>query len=319
MDIIILCHTEFGFVYNKRIIYDKNASIGVTQGVINLIKVANKYGAKITFAIMPETVKYFPVDIKHEMGLHIHPGWVKTNVIDGFSWYVGDSYLKENCKMSVNSTILSNYTYNEQLEMIRIGKECLQDAFGTEPKSFVAGRWSINNDTVKALIKSGITHECSAMAHSKKCHYDWSKLPRLCMPYHPKDNDYQKKGNLPLLIVPISQMLAIKPVNPEFIPLVGLPWFKACFIEYYKQDLPLFHICLHSPCMTNDYFISAMDNILRFISKHNNINYKFASEIEEYLEINPKTKILPYLLKINKNVIKTELKSITSKVRRYKN
>ena len=319
MDVIILCHTEFGFIKNKRIVYDKNARFGVTKGVINLIKVANKYNAKITFAIMPETAKYFPVDIKHEIGLHIHPGWVKTKLVEGFSWYVGDSYLKEHCSMSLNSTILPDYSYQEQLEMIKTGKDYLLELFGTEPRSFVAGRWAINNDTVKALIKSGITHECSATAHSKLCHHDWSKLPRICMPYHPNKDDYQKKGNMRLLIIPISQTLGTNIVSPETIPFIGLSWINACFLEYYKQDLPLFHICLHSPCMTNDYFISEMSNILKYISKHKNIHYKFASEIEEYPEINPKTNIFPYLLRINKNLIKTEIKSIKTKVKRCRN
>ena len=319
MDVIILCHTEFGFVHNKSIIYDKNARIGVTKGVINLTKLANKYGAKITFAIMPEVAKSFPINIEHEVGLHIHPGWTKTCYFHGYSWNVGDSYLKNRCQISVNSTILSDYSYQEQLEMIRIGKECLKDTFGIDPKSFVAGRWAINNDTVKALIQLGITHECSAIAHSKTSHYDWSKLPRVCMPYSPCKYDYQEKGNLPILIVPISQMFRFGNVNPECAPLVGLPWLKACFLEYYKQGMPVFHICLHSPCMTDNYFISAMNNFLRFISNHNNINYKFASEIEEHLEIIPKTNIFPYFIGINKNVIKTGFKTIKSKIGRYKN
>jgi len=291
MDVIILCHTEFGFVHDKEIIFDKQAIDGVKKGVPNLTKVADAYDAKVTFAVMPEVVKYFPRDITHEVGLHIHPGWKKRSSPQGFQWYVGDSYLKEHCNQSINSTVLRDYPYKDQLDMIKTGKEYLEDSFGVEPKSFVAGKWSINNDTVKALIKSGITHECSAPAHSKPCHYDWSKLPRICMPYHPSKADYQQKGDLPLLIVPISQMFRIGSVSPEIIPSMGASWLKACFLEYYKQDLPLFHICLHSPCMVDDYFISAMDGFLRFISRYKNANFRFASDIKEYNEVNPKTRI----------------------------
>jgi predicted deacetylase len=43
--------------------------------------------------------------------------------------------------------------------MIEVGKHHLTDVLGVTPKSFVAGRWSINNDTVKALIEAGITHD----------------------------------------------------------------------------------------------------------------------------------------------------------------
>jgi len=129
------------------------------------------------------------------------------------------------------------------------------------------------------------------------------------MPYHPNKNDYREKGDSPLLIVPISQMFHSGSVNPEVASSVGLSWLKACFLEYYRQNLPLFHICLHSPCMTDPYFISVMDDFLKFMSNHKNVNFKFASEIEEYDEVNPKTKIAPYLFGINRNIIGIFLKS----------
>jgi peptidoglycan/xylan/chitin deacetylase (PgdA/CDA1 family) len=313
MDIIIVCHTEFGLVKDKEVVADKNAVDGVRKGVPNLIKVADRYNAKITFAVMPEVVKYFPEDIKHEVGLHIHSGWQEFQK-QGIKFYVGDLYLKEHCEQSINSTVLRDYPYKEQLEMIEAGKDYLEENFGVEPKSFVAGRWSINNDTVKALIKTGITHECSAPARSKANHYDWSKLPRICMPYHPSEQDYQEKGSLPLIIIPISQTLKGGNVNPEAVPIVGLSWLKACFLEYYKQSLPLFHICLHSPCMTDPYFISALDDFLKFISMQKNINFRFTSEVKEYNEINPKTNILPYLFRVDRTIMKTGLRSMKSRI-----
>ncbi|NQE54740.1 hypothetical protein C5S29_14210 [ANME-1 cluster archaeon GoMg3.2] len=105
-------------------------------------------------------------------------------------------------------------------------------------------------------------------------------------------------------------MFPVGNVNPERVPSVGLSWLKACFLEYYKQDLPLFHICLHSPCMTDPYFMSAMDDFLKFISKHNNVNFKFASKIEEYGEVNPTINILTYLFAVNGHIIKTYSKAI---------
>lgn len=313
MDVIIVTHTEFGFVQNKRIIPDKNATIGVEKGVLNLIKVADKYNAKVTFAVMPEVVEHFPKNIHHEIGLHIHSGWEEFQDKD-FKFNVGDAYLKENCDQSITSTVLKDYSYKEQLDMIKTGKDYLHDTFNIEPRTFVAGRWSINNDTVKALIKTGIECDCSAPAHSRPCHHNWSELPRICMPYNSSLNDYQKKGNLPLLMIPISQMFPAGNVNPEGIPVYGLSWLKACFLEYYKMNMPVFHICLHSPCMTDPYFISGMDCFLEFISKHKNVNFKFASEINEYDGVNPKTNIVPYLFGINKNILKLGLNSAKSKI-----
>src|SRR5690606_25443746 len=129
---------------------------------------------------------------------------------------------REHSKQSLTSTVLKDYPYEEQLDMIRTGKDYLTDIFGIEPETFVAGRWSLNNDTVKALIKTGLTKDCSASAHSKPCHYDWSKLSRMCMPYRPSTDNYQKKGDLPILMIPISQMFHTGNVNPEVIPIFGL-------------------------------------------------------------------------------------------------
>lgn len=309
MDVIIVCHTEFGFVHNRQVIFDKKVTIGVEEGVKNLAEVTNKYGAKVTFAVMPEVAKYFPREVGHEIGLHIHPGWSKSGIHHGFKWHVGDRYLKESCQQSVNSTVLRDYPYQEQLGMIKTGKDYLTQTLGAEPKVFVAGRWSENNNTVRALVEAGISHDCSAPAHSKAEHYDWSKLPRICMPYHPSETDYQEKGSLPLLIVPISQMLVFGNVNLEVVPSVGLPWLKACFKEYYYQNLPLFSICVHSPSMIEPYFISAINDFLSFIARHENVHFKFVSEIQEYNEVNAKTNPLPYVIGINKEIIKTFLKN----------
>lgn len=317
MDVIIVTHTEFGYVKGHEVIPDKNAVEGVTEGVKNLIKIAEKNHAKITFAIMPEVVKYIPQELpgntNHEIGLHIHPGWEqfkKSNSV----FFVGDKYLHEYCEQSSTSTVLRDYPFNEQYNMIQTGSDLLEDSFGIRPKTFVAGRWSIDNNTIRALIKTKIERDCSAPAHQKAPHYDWSKLPRICMPYHPSTHDYQEKGDLPILIVPISQMFFGGNVNPEVIPSVGLSWLKACFSEYYRQEMPLFHICLHSPCMTNDYFVEAVDELLGFIAQHRNVNFRFASQINEYAPVSPSTQVIPYLRGVNRNIIKLGCKAAYTRV-----
>lgn len=309
MDVIIVTHTEFGFVHNRQVIPSKKAVDGVNKGVPNLIKIADKYNAKVTFAVMPEVTNYFPKEISHEIGLHIHTGWEEFEN-QGLKFHVGDAFLREHSNQSLTSTVLKDYPYEEQLNMIKTGKDHLMDIFGIEPKTFVAGRWSLNNDTVKALIKTGITRDCSAPTHTRPCHHDWSKLPRICMPYYPSIDDYQEEGDLPLLIIPISHMFRAGNVNPEVIPGYGLSWLKACFLEYYNQNMPLFQICLHSPIMTDPYFILEMDSFLKFISKHKNINFKFASNIMKYEKVNPKTCIRPYIFGFNWKIAETVIKSV---------
>lgn len=311
MDIIIVCHTEFGFVNKKRTIFDKKATRGVKEGVANLVRLAKKYGAKITFVVCPEVVELFPKDTDQEIGLHIHPGWEEFKRAK-FKWHVGDMYLKEHCQQSSISTVLQDHSYSEQFNMIKAGKERLKRGLGVEPKVFVAGRGSLNNDTIKALVKNGFTHDCSAIANKKLPYFDWSKLPRICMPYHPSSEDYQKKGDLPILIVPASQTIFRRPITPESVLSYGISWFKVCFSEYYRQNAPLFHIFTHSPAMTDHYYFSIMDNFLSFISKHNSINFRFASEIKEYPISNFKTDLLPYLLTPNKEVVKTIFRKLLS-------
>lgn len=313
MDVIIVVHTEFGFVHAKKVVPDKKAAEGVSKGVSNLIKIADKQGARLTFAIMPEVVNALPTEISHEVGLHIHPGWEEFRQ-NGFIFHVGDEYLREHCDQSSTSTVLRGYPYTEQLDMIQTGIDCIIDSLEVRPTTFVAGRWSIDNNTVKALIKAEILRDCSAPANSRPCHHDWSKLPRICMPYHPNEQDYQERGNLPLVIMPISQMFHAGNVNPEVVPLVGLSWLKACFTEYYSQGMPLFHICLHSPCMTDPYFISEIDEFLGFIARHHDINFKFASEVKEYSKVSPSTRVVPYLLGINRNIVGLGCKAIFNKI-----
>ncbi len=306
MDIIIVCHTEFGFVSPKKhIIYDKNFIPGVKDGVLNLLKLADKHNAKISFALCPETAPYFPKKINHEIGLHIHPGWQEVS-FNGFKWFSGDRYLREKCKPTINSNFLKDFSYSEQLEMIRNGKECLFSKFSKEPKFFVPGRWSFNNDTAKALVDAGFNCVPSIFVGSKT-DYSSHNHPRIRLPYFPDKENLQKRGSMPILFVPVSMTIFGGAASPEGAILYGFGWLKACFLEYFNQGVPLFHLYLHSPSMTDPYYTSIMDNFLTFVSKKKDVNFKFVSEIKEYPEIKVRTNIWPYIVRINKQLLKTFL------------
>ena len=210
---------------------------------------------------------------------------------------MGDSYLRENCRFNKISTALTDYNLKEQLEIIGKGKEYFIKKFNKEPKIFVAGRWSLNNNTIKALTDLGFTHDCSVYPGLKP---NWPKLKRICMPY--------KSGAL--LMVPISRMPMGGMAGPEDIRKYGYQWLLACFKEYYNQSAPLFHIALHSPAMTDPYYIFFTDKFLSFISKHDNINFKFVSEIKEYPDKKIKTNYFYYASAINKTLAKTIFKKI---------
>ena len=129
MDVIIVCHTEFGRVRDHHIIYDKNSKDGVRAGVPYLAGIADRYGARVTFAVMPEVAGDFPKDTGHEIGLHIHPGWEEFRFRDE-RYTVGDAYLRECCRTSSDSSVLKDHSYSDQWNMIKAGKDLLTDTFG---------------------------------------------------------------------------------------------------------------------------------------------------------------------------------------------
>lgn len=299
-----MCHTEFGIVKNKRVIADKRGIDGVKRAVPNLVNIADRYGAKITFAVMPEVSEYMPSDIVHEIGLHIHAGWQEFE-IEGIKFRVGDTYLKAHCQQSSTSTFLKDYPYEEQFEMIKKGKEYVEQAFGRALRVFVAGRWSLSNKTIRALIELGFTHDCSARAGVRREGFDWKMLSRIALPYYPARENYQKRGDLPILMVPVSQFFPHGIVSPELAPIVGLPWLKACFSEYYAQGVPLLHLCLHSPSMVDPYFISVMSEFLKFISKQRDIRFLFASQVREYPSVSYRANLQPYIRGLNWRIIQS--------------
>lgn len=312
MDVIIVCHTEYGSVSGKTISWNQDPA-GVDRGVPNLVSVAERVGARVTFAVMPEVVSHFIPAPGHEVALHIHAGWEPfTN--NGKTEHMGDRYLWEHCDQKEISSALIDHSLDEQRELIRTGGDLLEDRFGQKPTTFVAGQWSLNNDTIKALIEYGITRDCSAPAGHPPYHHDWSRLPRICMPYHPSEQDYQEQGDLPILLIPISQTLLFGSVNPENLPTFGIRWLKACFQEYYSQGAPLFHICLHSPSMTDPAFINGMNDLLAFIASHQDIHFRTASEISKYPDSESHTRLIPYLFGINNTLMKTCMRTVLSKI-----
>lgn len=311
MQVIIVSHTEFGSVRNQQIIYDRSIQ-GVTEGVPNLAAVADKHGAKVTFAILPETAEHVPDVDDHEIALHIHPGGMMVNV-DGVLIDLGDRILQERVPLMRGSNLLSDHPYSEQLAVIRAGRGEIEDRLGVRPTSFVAGRWSLNNDTIRALIECGITRDCSAVAHDRQTHYDWSRLPRICMPYHPAADDYQSIGDLPLIEIPIAQMIRFGSVNPERAPALGISWLKACFREYHALGLPVFHLCLHSPCMADPYFVRVLDELLEFITGYPGVEMATASEVGAHNGMTARGRFVSYIPAIRPEVVRTGIAALISR------
>lgn len=295
MKVIIVCHTEFGYAEGKRIIpriYDTDQA---KKGVENTLNVVNKNNAKICFALTPGIANSMNDDIRKklesknvEIGLHIHPDH-KLLIEKGIS--------------DNRSPALRGYSLEEQKSMIKFGIDTIKQGFNLRPKVFVAGRWSENNDTIKALIELGLEYDCSPNPNLISEDWDWSKLPRISMPYYPSEEDYQERGSLPVLMIPISKVVTNAGASPESVPGIGLGFLKACFEEYYSQNLPVFHIYFHSPSMTSEYYMRIFDEFLKFVSEHKKAEFSFPSNLHAF-DVVGKKRISPYIKRLNKNILR---------------
>jgi hypothetical protein len=248
MEIVIVCHVEFGYATNT-VVFDRTTRTGAVDGVKNTIRLADSFGAKVSFMIMPEVLQAIKgIEFgDHEVGLHIHPD---------------DTFLKSKGLGGLEN--LRDYGLQQQKDIISSGREIIQDVLGVSVKTFVAGRWSVNNETIKALVELGFTHDGSAIPDSISNFYDWTKLPRISMPYRPSERNYQLKGDTELVIVPVSKMIRGGIVSPE--NRMGLGFLKAAFKEYALLGMPVFHIAFHSPAMTSRHYQTVFNELLKHMS-----------------------------------------------------
>ncbi len=300
MKIIITCHTELGNPVGRKVVFNDSLA-RIHDGIEDTLEIIEDYDSKICFALTPKVVDGVKqrtlnkiVNKEQEIGLHLHSD---------------DSFLVKSGVSKGGSPALRDFSYKEQKKMIVFGKNLLEKKFELSPVTFIAGKWSENNDTIRALTDSGFTHDCTPNPGFISENCDWGRLPRISLPYHPSKESYQKKGPLPILLMPISKVITNAPMSPEVAPTVGLGFLKACFEEYYIQQLPIFHMTFHSPCMASEYYQKVLDQLLAFISEHENIMFIFPSQIKKQdLSIKPKTKIPPYVKRINKDIIRYILK-----------
>lgn len=252
IDVVIVCHVEFGYATDRSVIFDKRRQ-GSIDGVKNAISESDKLGATISFMMMPEVLEAFGgFDfMNHQVGLHIHPD---------------DLLLTKEGLGSEVYRPLREYDLEEQRNMISTGKQLIIDSLGVTPRTFVAGRWSIGNETLRALVELGFTHDASGCPKFLSGSCDWRKLPRICMPYRPSRDDYQMTGDLEITMVPVSKEITTGILSPE--NNAGFRFLRAALQEYADLSVPLVHIAFHSPAMTSPHYRKVFSQLLEWISKH---------------------------------------------------
>jgi hypothetical protein len=292
LDVVIVCHTEFGYATNQ-VVFDYDYKQGATDGVKNSIQIADKFDAIVSFMIKPEVLgAVSETDFgTHEVGLHIHPNdrFLMTNGVGG------------------NDDNLRGYGFEKQRAMIAAGKAMVQDSLGVIPRTFVAGKWSVGNETVRAMVELGFTHDASGCPKFSSPSCDWSRLPRICMPYKPSADDYQAPGDVKMIMVPTSKEITTGIISPE--NRIGLTFLRGAIREYVKLNVPLLHMTLHSPALTSPIFRNTFNEMLQLISQFN-VNYrplsdvvptegkvlKYSAQVSQYL-MNLDTTSLSYLMR----------------------
>jgi len=136
-------------------------------GVPKLLELLDGHGFKATFFLDVYTNKKGYLDsfkeicreLKHkghDLQLHTHP----DGMFDG-----------TRCGMK-------EYSLEEQIKIIKRGKELFREWFEQEPMAHRAGDWAANYDTLKALIANGIKVDSSMFYGWDNCHLNQSPLTK---------------------------------------------------------------------------------------------------------------------------------------------
>ncbi|MGI6656365.1 MAG: polysaccharide deacetylase family protein [Desulfobulbus sp.] len=119
------------------------------------LKLLEDYGLKAVFFVEPlfscrfggeylDEIIRLITDFGQEVQLHIHPEW-----IDEFdSSLLEKSYSKKSC--------MYEFSYGEQVQIIKLGKKLIESSGGGEVTAFRAGNFGYNAKTLLALKECGI-------------------------------------------------------------------------------------------------------------------------------------------------------------------
>jgi peptidoglycan/xylan/chitin deacetylase (PgdA/CDA1 family) len=160
------------------------------QGMPRLLDLYEKHNVKATFFYTGYIAKLYPEVVKmafnkgHEIGSH------------------GLTHRSEKA--------FDLLTYEQQLDHLKKSKDIIENITGQEIISFRAPAARVNNNIVKALDETGFKIDSSVasqrldmfMSFGSLKKLNWLTAPRL--PYFTDQNNVFKKGNGPILEIPIS-------------------------------------------------------------------------------------------------------------------
>lgn len=121
----------------------------ISEGIPRLLDIFDDFNARSTWLITPDVAQHSgnffkKLAKKHEIGCHVHPEY--------FDGSIKGMKLKK---------ILPLFSYEKQVEMVQEASDMIRKNVSVNPTSFRAGRFGINNDTLRALVSCGFNVDCS--------------------------------------------------------------------------------------------------------------------------------------------------------------
>jgi hypothetical protein len=121
----------------------------IREGIPRLLDIFDDFKAKPTWFITPDVTEhcgnfFSELAIKHEVGCHVHPEYFNGLIKGRKMW-----------------KILPEFSYQNQLEMLQEAAKIIHQNVGMYPKSFRAGRFGVNADTLRAVESCGFNVDCS--------------------------------------------------------------------------------------------------------------------------------------------------------------
>ena len=154
----------------ERMIYGRTKD-GKEYGIRYLMDLFDRYGIRALFFVdIPEISDHGEENIEgvmreiderdHDIGVHVHPD------------HMADE----------NRRYLWQYSYDEQYEIIARCTDFYEKTLHRAPKSFRAGRYGANNDTLRILDRLGYLYDMSEFYGSRFCRIEppvtWNRVVR---------------------------------------------------------------------------------------------------------------------------------------------
>jgi peptidoglycan/xylan/chitin deacetylase (PgdA/CDA1 family) len=158
----------------------------IREGIPRLLDVFDDFKAKPTWFITPDVAECYgnffsELAMDHEVGCHVHP-----------------EYFNGSIKGTRMAKILPQFSYQNQLKMLQKASDIISQNVGVHPRSFRAGRFAVNMDTLRALESCGFNVDCSMTPFADWGFHAAKLLPSKTFPH------FIRAGSGDILEIPLT-------------------------------------------------------------------------------------------------------------------